>query len=160
MGKKSCFYDKRLNIFLPRPPWRTSKLLNCTGEASSHHKITCTIHFLHFFVVNFSHLDPYRNPHSQCGSGFSLPKSTRIRIHSTALTLGKIKKNAYPSSHSLTNRKENGNNTQCIWRKNSENQKCMNIYSNLARAITTQYVYKNSFYNETQELHNILWLQG
>jgi hypothetical protein len=42
-----------------------------------------TMHFFNFFFLwaIFSHLDP--DPHSQCESGTSRPKSVRIWIHNT-----------------------------------------------------------------------------
>ncbi len=74
--KNLCCFDKKLQFFIRRPPWRTSKIQKPPTLKRAHPTFQNIKKFSSLFSFCMGHLIP--------GSGSSRPKSMRNRIHNTA----------------------------------------------------------------------------
>ncbi len=77
------FWTKKCNIFIPRPPWRASKLQEKPPALKREHPAlqACTFtHHFFFVCVIFVHLDP--------DPGTSRPKSMQILIRTYSTDQG------------------------------------------------------------------------
>jgi hypothetical protein len=78
------FSENNFNLFIPRPPWRTSKLQEKPSALKWEHPAHLNINFFNFFYflvrVIFALLDPDPADQHQCGF-------LRIRIHNTGYFL-------------------------------------------------------------------------